>query len=45
MLVLDEIMAAWNQNMIDRQELLEFLKEKPDNVEVVLTGRNPVRNY
>lgn len=41
LLVLDEIMAAWNQNMIDCQELLAFLKEKPDNLEVVLTGRNP----
>lgn len=41
LLVLDEIMAAYNQHMINRQELLTFLKEKPDKLEVVLTGRNP----
>lgn len=41
LLILDEIMSAYNQKMVDRQELLHFLNEKPDNLEVVLTGRNP----
>lgn len=41
LLVLDEILAAYNQGMVDRQELLAFLEQKPDNLEVVLTGRDP----
>ncbi len=41
LLVLDEILAVYNQNMINRQELLNFLKEKPENLELVMTGRNP----
>ncbi len=27
--------------MVDRQELLAFLEQKPDNLEVALTGRDP----
>lgn len=41
LLVIDEIMAAWNNDLIDRQRVLEFLKNKPDRLEVVMTGRNP----
>lgn len=41
LLVLDEILAAYNQNMVDRRELLDFLNRKPGNLEVVMTGRNP----
>lgn len=41
LLILDEIIGAYNQNMVNRQELLTFLKNKPDAIEVVLTGRNP----
>ncbi|MBD7912995.1 MULTISPECIES: cob(I)yrinic acid a,c-diamide adenosyltransferase [Clostridium] len=41
MLVLDEIMAAYNYNLVDRDELIEFLKNKPEKLEVVMTGRNP----
>ena len=41
LLILDEILAAYRQNMVDRQELLHFLEEKPENLEIVLTGRYP----
>lgn len=41
MLVVDEFMAAYNYKMIPNDEALTFLKEKPENLEVVLTGRNP----
>lgn len=41
MLVLDEIIGAYNYNLIDRKLLLEFLQGKPDGLEVVMTGRNP----
>lgn len=41
MLVLDEIIATYNHELINRVEFLDFLKNKPDQLEVVLTGRNP----
>jgi len=42
LLVLDEILVAYHQELVNRQELIDFLKEKPANVEVVLTGREPM---
>lgn len=42
MLVLDEIIATYNNQFIDHQYFLDFLKNKPPHLEVVLTGRNPV---
>ena len=41
LLVMDEFMAAYHHGMIDREAALKFLKEKPENLEVVLTGRDP----
>ena len=41
MLVLDEVMAAWNENLIDRRAVLELIRKRPDGLEVVMTGRNP----
>lgn len=41
LLVLDEIISAYNLNFVDHDTLLQFLKHKPDNMEVVLTGRDP----
>lgn len=41
MLVLDEIMAVCNYGMVEEQELLRRIKERPEKLEVVLTGRNP----
>lgn len=41
LLVMDELLDAWNLDMADRREVLDFLKNRPDNLEVVLTGRNP----
>jgi cob(I)alamin adenosyltransferase len=41
MLVLDEIIATYNSELINQQDLLEFLKTKPEHLEVVMTGRNP----
>ena len=38
--VLDEINIAMDLKMIDENEVIETLKNKPENVEVVLTGRN-----
>ena len=37
--ILDEVNVAIYYNLIDEKEVLEFLKEKPENVELILTGR------
>ena len=32
---------TYNHGLVDREELLDFLRTKPDNLEVVMTGRGP----
>lgn len=41
MLVFDEMMAAYNHGLVNRTEVLEFLRNKPKGMEVVMTGREP----
>lgn len=41
MLVLDEIMSSYNYECINRDTLLNFCKENKNDIEIVLTGRNP----
>lgn len=41
MLVMDEFMAADRYGLIPHEEAIQFLKEKPEGLEVVLTGRDP----
>lgn len=41
LLILDEIMAACNYQLVEEQQLVDFLQNKPKDLEVVLTGRNP----
>ncbi len=40
-LVMDEFMAAYHYGLIRREEAHRFLREKPGNLEIVLTGRDP----
>ncbi len=40
LIILDEANIAIDLNLIDLNEMIEVLKNKPDNVEIVLTGRN-----
>lgn len=40
-LILDEVISAYNYDMINREVVLKWLQKKPDGVEVVLTGRDP----
>lgn len=40
MVVLDEINIVIDLNLIDKKEVLDFLDNKPSEMEVVLTGRN-----
>lgn len=41
LLVMDEINAAVNLGIVEEEQVTEFLKNKPEKLEVVLTGRNP----
>lgn len=41
MLVLDEIISSYNHDCIDREMLLNFCKENKNDIEIVMTGRNP----
>lgn len=41
LLVMDEAVGACNVPFIDENRLIDFLKNKPENLEVVLTGRDP----
>lgn len=41
LLILDEIIATINNEFIEVKDVVEFLKNKPTGLEVVMTGRNP----
>jgi cob(I)alamin adenosyltransferase len=41
MLILDELIPAYNLSLVDKTAVLEFLNSKPSGLEVVLTGRDP----
>jgi len=39
-LIMDEVMGALSNKLISEEQLLELIKIKPDNIELILTGRN-----
>lgn len=39
-LILDEVMGAISNYLISIQDIVNFIKNKPDKLEIVLTGRN-----
>ncbi len=39
LLILDEVNIAIDQELIDLDEILEIIEEKPDDLELILTGR------
>ena len=41
LLILDEAVSACNNGSIPEDRLLEFLRNRPEGLEVVLTGRKP----
>ena len=41
LVVMDEVIDAYNLDMVSHDILTEFLKNRPQNLEVVMTGRNP----
>ena len=42
-LVLDELCAALNSNMVPLEEVTAFLDRRPASLEVVITGRDPAQ--
>lgn len=40
LLILDEVISAYNTGALDRELLLELVRTKPEGLELVLTGRN-----
>lgn len=44
-LILDEIIAAYNYGYIDKLKVDSFLENPPENVEIILTGRNPSQKF
>ena len=41
LLILDEAVSSCNHGTIPEDLVVDFLRRKPDNLEVVLTGRKP----
>lgn len=40
LVILDEVLYAISGNLLSLDKLLTFLKQKPDEVDIILTGRN-----
>lgn len=45
LLVLDEIIATYNYNLVDSNLVDELIKNKPDSLELILTGRDPAKHF
>ena len=43
MLVMDESLYAMDKNLLSEDKMIRHLEEKPEHLEVVLSGRNPSR--
>ncbi|MDD3170097.1 MAG: cob(I)yrinic acid a,c-diamide adenosyltransferase [Eubacteriales bacterium] len=43
MLVLDEVVGAYGRDLIDKAVLEAFVRNKPDRLELVMTGRSPAQ--
>lgn len=41
LLVLDEIISTCHYEIVDETMLIDFIENKPEHLELVLTGRNP----
>lgn len=44
-LVLDEIIAAYNYELIDKEKVDTFLKNRDKSIELIMTGRNPAPEF
>jgi len=43
-LVLDEIMAAMHHGLVEEEDVIEFIQNRPLQMEVILTGRSASKN-
>ncbi len=43
LLVLDEAVGAYARDLIDRKLIEDFVRNKPDSLELAMTGRNPAQ--
>ena len=41
-LIIDEVVGTLNLGLISKDLVLDFLQNKPENLEVIMTGRNPL---
>lgn len=41
LIVLDELISACNHGLVCQDDVLDFLKNRPENTELVITGRAP----
>ena len=41
LLIMDETLGSCHKGFLDEQLLIDFLKNKPEHLEVVMTGRHP----
>ncbi len=44
-IILDELCAAYNKNVVDKAKVLAFIRDKSDKCEVVITGREPCSEF
>ncbi|NTU88910.1 MAG: cob(I)yrinic acid a,c-diamide adenosyltransferase [Actinobacteria bacterium] len=45
LLVLDEVISAYNHDLLDREFLDSLIEDKPEELELVLTGRNAPQEF
>lgn len=45
LLILDEIIATYNYNLVDKHLVDELIQSKPEYLELVLTGRDPAEHF
>lgn len=43
MIVLDELIAAYNLQFVDQKKVIDFLLKKKEDSEIILTGRDPAK--
>jgi cob(I)alamin adenosyltransferase len=45
LLILDELTYVYNMKLINTEKIYSLIKNKPENLELVVTGRNPSRVF
>ncbi len=45
MLIMDEFNAAYNYGLVDKETAENFIINKPEHLELIITGRNPDKKF